>query len=550
MWRCRAGAAAFVLAAVPLVGQQAPPAPPRSVVAVAVTGAPPVMDGRLDEPIWGQAQPAGDFILREPTEGVAAPERTEVRFVYTADALYVGARMYSDNAGNIRRLVARRDREPPSERLIVSLDTRADRRTAYSFAVTPGGVRIDYFHSSDFEDERDYSYDPVWEAVTRVDSLGWMAEMRIPFAQLRYNPGATQVWGVNLVRLAPDRNEEAYWILVARNETGWSSRMGRLEGIAGLPATRRIELLPYVAGNVTGIGYDQDHATAARAGADLKMGLGPTMTLEGTFNPDFGQVDADPAEVNLSAYETFFEERRPFFLEGSDLMGGRGNFYSRRIGSSPDGSQAAILGAVKVTGRLPSGLALGGLTAVTDGGAVGPHAGYAVVTARQEVGRDRSTIAASLTAVQRDLNSSLIGSLVPRQALTGLVDGRWRWAGGRYDMSAYLGTSYVSGTTNAMVRLQRAPQRYYQRPDAGHVDVDSNRTSLTGVLAGINHSKLAGNWRWDIDYAEERPGLELNDMGQLGSADDRGLFWDLWYRGTKPGHMLQNWTAGFFQGNE
>jgi hypothetical protein len=552
MWRCRAAAAAFVLAAVPLAAQQTPSAPPRTVVAVAVTGAPPHVDGRLDEPIWAQAQPAAGFTLREPTEGVPAPERTEVRFVYTADALYVGARMFSDAPAKIRRLVARRDREPPSERLIISLDTRGDRRTAYSFGITPGGVRIDYFHDSDFEDARDYSYDPVWEATTRVDSLGWVAEMRIPFAQLRYNPGPTQVWGVNLLRLVPDRNEEAYWILVARNETGWSSRMGRLEGMAGLPATRRIELLPYVAGNTSGLGGDQDAAAETRAGADLKMGLGPNVTLEGTFNPDFGQVDADPAEVNLSAYETFFEERRPFFLEGADLLGGgRGNFYSRRIGSSPDGREATILGAVKVTGRLPSGLALGALTAVTNGGAIGPHTGYAIVTARQEVGRDRSTIAATLTAVERDLeDASLIASLVPRRALTGLLDGRWRWDRGRYDMSAFLGTSYVTGSTNAMVRLQRAPQRYYQRPDAQHVDVDSSRTSLTGVLAGINHSKLAGNWRWDIDYVEERPGLELNDMGALGSADDRGLFWDFWYRGTKPSRTLQNWTTGFFQGNE
>jgi hypothetical protein len=520
----------------------------KSVVAVAANGRVLEVDGRLGEAVWLQATPAADFILREPTEGIPAPERTEVRFAYSEDALYVGARMYSAAPARIRRLVARRDREPPSERLIVSLDSRADRRTAYSFAVTPGGVRIDYFHNSDFEDARDYSYDPVWEAVTRVDSLGWVAELRIPFAQLRYNPGAQQTWGVNIVRLVPDRNEEAYWILVARNETGWSSRMGRLEGIGGLRATRRIELLPYVAANATGVG-EPGATTGGRAGGDLKMGLGPNVTLEGAFNPDFGQVEADPAVVNLTAYETFFDERRPFFLEGSDLLGGRGTFYSRRIGAALDGSDATILGAAKITGRLPSGLALGVLGAVTDREDFAPLTAYGIVTARQELGHDRSTIAATVTAVQRDMDT-VFAPLVPRRALSGLVDGRLRWAGGRYDVSAFLGMSHVTGDRRAMLAQQRSSRRYFQRPDAAHVDIDSSRTSLTGVLAGINHSKLAGNWRWDIDYVEEHPELELNDFGALGSADDRGLFCDVWYRATKPGRAFQNWNAGLFQGNE
>ncbi|MGH9260246.1 MAG: carbohydrate binding family 9 domain-containing protein, partial [Acidimicrobiales bacterium] len=192
-------------------GAQAPPVDaPRSVVALRVDGSAPRLDGRLDDAAWASAQPAGDFVLREPTEGAPAPERTAVRFVYTRDALYVGARMYSDTPAAVRALVARRDREIPSEQLVVSLDTRADHRTAYSFAVTPGGVRTDYYHSSDFEDDRDYSYDPVWEVKTAVDSLGWTAELRIPFTQLRFNPGREHVWGVNLVRHVPARNEQGY----------------------------------------------------------------------------------------------------------------------------------------------------------------------------------------------------------------------------------------------------------------------------------------------------------------------------------------------------
>jgi hypothetical protein len=574
-------AAILVAAWSPLAGQQLPP--PRSVTALPADGRAPRLDGRLDDAIWAEAEPARDFILREPTEGAPAPERTEVRFVYTRDALYVGARMFSDAPAGVRRAVARRDREPPTERFVVSLDSRADRRTAYTFAVSPGGVRVDYFHPADFEGDRDYTYDPVWEAETRIDSLGWVAELRLPFAQLRYNPGREQVWGVNLMRLVPARNEEAFWVLVARNETGWSSRMGRLLGIADLPPARRLELSPYFATDATRAGefdasdpFAQRYSTGMRVGGDVKMGLGPNVTLEATFNPDFGQVEADPAEVNLTAFETFFEERRPFFVEGSDLLGGRGTFYSRRIGAPPPGfasttySEAAdnttILGAAKVTGRLPSGLAIGGLAAVTareriatydeSSGTYGtevvaPLTVYGAATARQEVGRDRSTLAATFTVVERDLEpGSSLAALVARRALTGLVDGRLRWAGGRYDASAFLGVSHVSGDSLAILGLQQSSRRYFQRPDAGHVELDPGRTSLTGVIAGINHSKLAGALRWDIDYVEERPELELNDIGSLGSADDRGLFWDIYYRGTKPGPVLHSWTTGFFQGNE
>jgi hypothetical protein len=233
---------------------QGPSEPPCHVAARRLHGPAPRIDGRLDDPAWATAEPATRFVLREPTEGAAAPEGTEVWFVYTNDALYIGARMYSVAPDAIRALVARRDREIPTEQLIVSLDTRADRRTAYTFAITPGGVRTDYFHPGDFEDDRDYSFDPVWEARTQVDSLGWTAELRIPFTQLRFNPGPEQAWGVNLVRLVPARNEAGYWSLVRRDETGWSSRMGRLEGIRDIPPSRRLELAPYVAVNATRFG--------------------------------------------------------------------------------------------------------------------------------------------------------------------------------------------------------------------------------------------------------------------------------------------------------
>ncbi|HXV85219.1 MAG TPA: DUF5916 domain-containing protein, partial [Gemmatimonadales bacterium] len=560
-----------------------PGASARVVSAVRLNGETPRIDGRLDEPAWSRAQPATALVQREPSEGAPAPDQTEVWFLYTEADLYIGARMRQSDPTMLKSIVARRDRETPSEQLIISLDTRQDRRTAYTFAVTSAGVRTDYFHPGDSETFRDYSFDPVWEVATETTGDGWTAEIRIPFTQLRFNPGDRQTWGLNLVRNVPGRNEAAYWSLVRRNETGWASRMGQLAGIQGIRPSRRIELSPYLAGNATRRGavdpsnpFDDQYQGRMRAGADLKMGLGPNFTLDATFNPDFGQVEADPAEVNLTAFETFFSERRPFFVEGSDLFGNRGTFYSRRIGSRPVGApgapyaepieNSAILGAAKLTGRLPSGLALGALSAVTaeervatfdpasnafGTATVAPLTGFGVVTARQEFGRDRSTVSGTLTAVERDLGAgSPLSAVLARQAYTGVADLRIRWGGGGYDMSAYAGFSHVQGDPLAILGLQRSSRRYFQRPDADHVELDPGRTALTGLIAGINHSKMAGNWLWDIDLVLESPAFEPNDAGSLGAADDQAVIADLIYRQTKPGRLFHNWSAGAFQYTE
>jgi hypothetical protein len=540
------------------------------------------LDGTLDDAAWTDAQFISGLTQREPNEGAPATDSTSVAFIYDDAALYIGARMRSSNPDAIRALVTRRDREGSSEQLIVSLDTFRDRRTAYSFAVTAAGVRIDYYHGSDFEGSRDYAFDPVWEARTHVDSTGWSAEMRIPFSQLRFSAADEQLWGVNVVRLVPDRNESAYWVLVRRNDTGWSSRMGDLAGIHGVRPSRRVELLPYVAtdtrftSNVNANNpFDERRRSEFRGGGDVKLGLGPNATLEATFNPDFGQVEADPAEVNLSAYETFFAERRPFFTEGTQLLGGRGNFYSRRIGAPPPLRPGAtysdiprnstILGAAKLSGRLPSKLSFAGLTAVTDreeartfdetrnafsDAEVAPRTFYGVGVAQQEFGRNASTVYAMLTAVERDIESgSLAERALARRAYSGILDTRLRWAGGKYDMSAFAGFSYVAGDSFAIAAQQSSSRRYFQRPDADYVEYDPSRTTLPGYIVGINHSKLSGaHWLWDIDLTAESPGYEINDVGRLGGADDRDAFADIRYRETKRGRFFHNYDAGLFYG--
>ncbi len=546
----------------------------------------PKVDGRLEEGVWRQAHFIREFTQRDPHQGQPATQQTEVAFVYTEDALYVGARMRSDS-GQVRALVTRRDREETSDQLLVSLDTYHDLRTAYTFAVTAAGVRIDYYHPADFEGRREYSYDPVWEAETQIDSTGWSAEIRIPFTQLRFNAADPQVWGVNIARVTPARNEVAYWQLVGRNETGWASRMGELVGISGIRPSRRVELFPYAASEARVFSqvneanpFSEKRQTAVRVGGDVKMGLGPSLTLDATFNPDFGQVEADPAEVNLSAFETIFAERRPFFIEGTQILGGRGEFYSRRIGAPPPISAPAsfaesrpnstILGAAKVSGRLASGLSLGLLTAVTDREQVrtydaakqlfadyevAPRTGYGVIALQQEFGQAARTSAVAnlmLTAVERTLpDSGLLKNVLNHSAFTGLADYRIRWKGGQYDASAYVGFSYIEGDSSAILGQQRSSRRYYQRPDYETVRLDPRRTSLFGWKAGINHSKLSGkHFLWDVDYYEESPGLELNDLGRLGNGDDRGISAGARYRETTPGKRLRSYEMGSSFSNE
>jgi hypothetical protein len=555
----------------------------KRVDAVRIEGRAPRIDGRLDEEVWTRASPATGFIQREPQEGQPATEQTEVRFAYDEAAIYIGARMFSRDPGSIRALVARRDRSTTSEQLLVSFDTYRDRRTAYSFAVNAAGVRSDYYHPSDFENAIDASYDVVWEAASSIDDRGWTAEIRIPLGQLRFDPSRDE-WGVNLVRQVPARNEASYWSLVGRSETGWSSRMGALGGLTALSSPRRVELLPYVstdARTVTGTNpanpFQHERDASMRAGADVRAGIGANLTLNATINPDFGQVELDPAEVNLSAFETFFNERRPFFVEGANLFGGRGLFYSRRIGARPPGTPGStffetkdnttILGAAKLMGRLPSKTSIGVLTALTAEErvatldtiagvsgkfTVAPLTGYGVATLQQEFGAAASTIAATITGVQRDLpEGSPLAMLLAERAVSGIVDTRIRWRGGKYDMSAYVGFSHIAGDSMAIRAQQLSSRRYFQRPDATHIELDPSRRSLSGTIAGINHSKLAGaHWLWDIDFWQESPGLELNDMGAIGTVDDRGMSGGIRYRESTPGKYLRNYGIGIANTHE
>lgn len=553
--------------------------------ATRVAGAAPHVDGALDDAVWSSAQPISDFVQKIPIEGATPSVATEVRLLYDDNALYVGARLRRSDPKLIRTSITRRDGESDAEVFTVSLDTYFDKRTAYSFSVSSGGVRGDAYHSQDSEDSgKELQFDPIWSARTRVDAEGWTAELRIPFSQLRFNAAQQQTWGVQFTRSVADLAERLQWTLIPVSAAGFSSMFGKLEGIEGIPPARRIELLPYVAteaasrANVNKANPFIDRYSA-RAGGDLKVGLGPNLTLDATINPDFGQVEADPAVVNLTAFENVFEERRPFFIEGNELLTGRGQsfigrptwFYSRRIGASPRGSASGdfvdaptnttITTAAKITGRLKSGLSVGALAAVTPrefartytiaNGAEGrtavePPNTFGVLRLQQEFGKQQSNVGLSLTNVQHSLDDrGGLRQLLPSSAVAGGLDWKLRYKQGMYEVTGWVGGSYVEGDKAAISRLQRNSAHFFQRPDQTHIHYDSTRTSLSGSSASLRLDKNAGRFSLGgIQLSTRSPGFEINDAGQMRSGDDVDFNADVQLRDTKPNKYVRFYNFG------
>ena len=537
------------------------------------------LDGKLDEAAWASAPPLTDFKQKEPVEGGEPTDKLEVRFLFDDVALYVATRVVNkDPSRAIQSPISRRDQIGQAEHIWISLDAYQDRRTAYSFGVTASGVRADWYHPSDNETNIDESFDPVWEAATDRQSNGWTAEMRIPFSQLRFNAATVQRWGLNIDHWIPSRNEDVFWIPVPRNATGWSSRMGVLDGIEGIQPSRRLEVMPYVASSSTingnrdvGDPFDDGRNLEARVGGDLKVGLGPSLTLAATVNPDFGQVEADPAEVNLSAFETFFSEKRPFFIEGSQLLQGAGSyFYSRRIGARPRGgadgdyvdypSASTILGAAKLTGRLASGASIGALAAVTSREyarsydattkrfsktLAAPLSEYGIGRLQKEYGKYSSTIGVTLTGVQRDVSpGEPLAAILNRSAYSGGVDFEHRFAGNNYAMTGLFGFSHIRGDTLAIAAAQRSSARYFQRPDAKSYEYDPSRRSLSGTNGQLGVNKIAGkHWLGGTYASWETPDFEINDAGALGTADEVYANAFVTYRETTPGKRIRRYSV-------
>jgi hypothetical protein len=586
-------AAAILAVATPLGAQSDSTAVPRKrATAIRVGDGAITVDGRLDEQVWNDAPALTDFVQKQPKEGAEPTERTVVRIAYDAGALYIGARMFAKDPAKIQAPIGRRDNIGQMEHLLVSLDTYLDRRTSYTFGIAASGVRGDWYQASDVEEDRDATYEPVWEARTRIDAQGWTAEMRIPFSQLRFNDKSTQVWGINFDRWIPSTNEDIFWIAVPQNVTAWASRFGDLHGIDGVRSSRQIEMRPYIAGQAKVDAdrdprnpFDDGRNLGARFGSDFKIGLGSSLTLQATVNPDFGQVEADPSVVNLSAFDIFYAERRPFFTEGSGFLTNSGPtlFYSRRIGgmTSPGvltsvvpslGSAdytdypqtATILGAAKLTGRTQRGTSIGALAAVTDeeeadlffvasgtesasgrSVLVAPRSYYGIGRVQQELGKSGSTAGASVTLVERDVaDDSELARRYTRQAVSGGIDYNFRLKGGEYELGGSANASLVRGDTGVMRYLQTRSSRYYQRPDADYVEVDPAQTSLSGYDAGIAINRISGrHWLGGIQGIVRSPGFEVNDAGAMSAADFRLVYGELRYRERTPNRLFQNYQV-------
>jgi uncharacterized protein DUF5916/cellulose/xylan binding protein with CBM9 domain len=564
---------AVLIGAAPLAAQNVHPTAAPDVRAVALQE-PIHLDGKLDEVVWHTAPAATGFRQSQPDEGQPATQRTEVRFAYDDAAIYVGARMFDDSgARGVETRLVRRDAQADADYLEVIFDTYHDHIGRLFFTVNPSGVRAD---ANGLGGGGDDSWDPVWEVKTTIDSLGWTAEMRIPFSQLRYpRTAAEQTWGLQIWRQANRLNELSQWAFWHLNESGGPSRFGHLTGVVIHRAPGKAEVLPYVVGRSSNVPvndptdpFEKAHAMDGRVGGDARVLLTSNLTLAATVNPDFGQVEVDPAVVNLSAFETFFQEKRPFFVEGSSYFGFGGlncffcsnvsnlsMFYTRRIGRAPQvpgnayatggdyadvPDNSTILGAAKLTGRTPTGWSIGGLDAVTGraqatvqmpGGArtrrtVEPFTNYFVGRVAKDLRGGATVIRAMATSVYRNLDDPVIADALSRHSESfGLSTDMWFHSRDYHLMAQVAGTN-VSGDSSAILRLQRSSARYFQRPDRDNGSngflsdrYDPSLTSLRGLGAYARFAKDQGNLLWELSTNLRTPGFENNDIAFLSRAD-------------------------------
>jgi hypothetical protein len=544
---------------------QSVPATPvtKTCMAYRVNPRPPMIDGKLDDEAWIKHEGEGGFVQSEPYEGRDPSEKTSFKVLYDDKALYVAVRAEDSQPGKIERRMSRRD-QMGGDTVSVAIDSMFDHLTAYVFTVNAAGVKSDQIMVNDGlnfgSGEPDMSWDPIWDAATALDGQGWTAEMRIPFSQIRFGNKEEQVWGFDVRRILFRNNETSYWQLIPRNASGFVHLFGELHGLAGLTAPHQVELMPYtVAGlhsyrAVSGDPFSKGSDTKFLGGLDGKVGVTSDLTLNFTINPDFGQVEADPSVVNLTAFETYYEEKRPFFVEGRNiinfpLMGGDGDFsqdnlfYSRRIGRYPqyvpsvdgflDVPQATtILGAFKLTGKTKSGLSLGILDSVTaretagfySGGItsdlpVEPLSNYLALRAQKDFNGGATIVGGMLTAVNRSLGDSDLRFL-HGQAYAGGIDIFHSWSNKNYYLSFKALASRVQGTPQAILETQRSPVHYFQRPDADYLSLDPTRTSLSGTGGTLEFGKLGGgHWLYVAGVSWRSPGLELNDIGYLRTGD-------------------------------
>lgn len=566
-----------------------PPPPP--VQAVRVT-TPIDIDGALTEAVWKEAPACTTFHQVDPLEWAPPSQRTEVRVAYDDDALYVGARMFDTAPDSIIVRLARRDVGVQSDQFTVFLDSQRDGRSGYYFSVNVAGTLYDGTLSND--GAQDGSWDGVWQGRARRDEQGWTVEMRIPLSQLRYVGGAQPVWGINFFRMLQRRNETNYVVHQPKNGSGFVSRFPELQGLRDLRATHAIELLPYVTSKAEYLVHSPDDPFndgsrySGNAGGDLRTSVGSRLTLNATVNPDFGQVEVDPAVVNLSDIETYFQEKRPFFVENNAVFhfGNEGAnsywnfnwndpqfFYSRRIGRAPEGSvpdsefthtptATTILGAAKLTGKLGPDWNFGTLHALTgreyadlsgsgikSSTEIEPLTYYGIARGLRQFSGRRYGFGMMGSLVARDFDEPTLRDQLNAQSVVGAIDG-WAFLDPRkiWVLSGWSAMTWAHGTQARILSLQQNSQHYLQRPDAGYLHPDSAATSMTGFGTRLWLNKQEGHTFMNAGFGFLNPRFDVNDMGFMRFADEINAHVAGGYKWTQPTRLTkyQDFSTALF----
>jgi hypothetical protein len=553
-----------------------------TVQAVRLTD-PVIIDGTLEESIWQTAPAISGFLQRDPNEGEPASQKTYVRVAYDDHALYIGADMRDSAPDSIVARLSRRDNFGNEDGFGIFIDSYCDRRSGFYFGLSAGGTIIDgIMYNDDWDDS---TWDGVWEGRVAHNSHGWTAEFRIPFSQLRFQKKERYVWGINFRRDISRKNELTYLVFTPKNSSGFVSRFPDLIGIENIKPPRHIEALPYVRTKAEFIHPEKDdlfHESSSYSpdmGFDFKAGLSNNLTLDITINPDFGQVEVDPAVINLSDVETYFSEKRPFFIEGASTfnfgIGGANNywgfnwwnptfFYTRRIGRHPQRSLpdndysdiplgANILGAAKLSGKLPGNWNIGTIHAVTNRETgkysfedkqvkldVEPLTYYGIFRAQKEIHNSKHGIGMISTLTSRSFEDQELRTDINDNAVTLGIDG-WTYldSSRTWVFAGWAGASHVTGTKERMVELQSGSRHYFQRPDAKYVHLDSNKTGLTGSAGRFYLNKEKGNVIVNSAIGFITPGFDVNDVGFLNRADLINGHFGIGYLWTKPGKVFR-----------
>jgi hypothetical protein len=544
------------------------------------------VDGRLDEAVWEFAPSYADWVQKEPVEGSAAINDSRVWILYDESALYVGAINYDEDPSGIARNMARRDASYSgrSDYFEVMIDPNLDRLTGYRFRVTAAGVQTDRYLYED--NKEDSAWDSVYESMVTIDERGWIVEMRIPLSQIRYETADTaQTWGIQVGRRRAADNELTRFSFVSKLRPGRVSQFGRLRGLELTQNSSRLEVLPYVLSRAhrgpfeAGDPFFDGGEFDGRVGVDLSYGLGTAFTLDATINPDFGQVEADPAVVNLTAFETYYPERRPFFVEDArvfdfNLSGGRNSlFYTRRVGRAPHGGDSdgadfvsapnatSILGAAKITGRTAGGLSVGALLSLTQEERadaffadqnefqrfrVEPRTTYGVMRVQQDFSEGQSRVGGIVTAVRRSLPEEGTFDHLPSEAYSAGIDFEHSWSNRAWALWGFFSGSFVRGDSTAMLRIQRASNHYWQRPDNEWSELDSAATTMTGANWRLQFERRVGHWTGAVWLAEITSGFEVNDLGFTTSPERLDGGFRIAYQEVRPSSWYRTSKVEFF----